>query len=604
MHMLMDIGTDEGIQEVLTNYSDNFILWDLFSSLFRWLGWVIIKGLTFIADACEKLMDSCYNVFFFFLNDKFSGFYDYAVPLMYLILTFCLIYLAYVFLIAQEKPKELLTNIVLFVFTLTCLNFMITELSGIVMNLQKNIKNYGVEQDAGSDNANTVLNGIVDLTYLDSQDFKITDDSQQLNSLKQKDIQYIDINETVDTGEDQFDNLKNPKVFKKRLVLNDSGEYSITKNGKFLGLIKKWYYRYDVDWVNIMMTLLALIIMYIFTAYKTVKIEYEIGLSMFFAVFIAAGDLSTGQRIKKLITGVIECFVALLSVVAIQKIFTLFAAWLSLTDVFGNNSDVSTKIIKAVILLFFAFVSLDGPMFIEKIFNIDAGVKSTLQSLQGLYYASHMMPHPLRDLRNMQHKAAGAANKMGEAAAYGAGVLSGVKGNQNQPIEKPEGQAIGSGDSKDNQQKGVENQPINSGNVKDGDNQGRDSSLDNVSPNDNKTMNEDGNAGEQPAGNVERNTGNQNHPLHQQPLDEQGNKVSSSTGINGETTSLEDNNTGNQALHQQPERDSSLSKDANETVTLSRYMGSRIKAKGKEPFNKGKELGTAIHNTIHKGRKK
>ena len=72
---------EEQMKEVLIQNKDLFIPNDIISSAVRWIGWMLVKGLAWVAANCAELFDKCFQFIDFtrwppmeqFINSFLSG---------------------------------------------------------------------------------------------------------------------------------------------------------------------------------------------------------------------------------------------------------------------------------------------------------------------------------------------------------------------------------------------------------------------------------------------------------------------------------------------------------------------------------------------------
>lgn len=164
-------------------------------------------------------------------------------------LLFALLYMAFCYLYAHEKPKGVVTNILLFAGTMMILPYMMTQMNQFVKYGKELLQNDTDQQS----NYELLVPYIADMVYLDSINFKASDIAAgKINGYENtaSNIQYLDINEVMDPGDYT---LKNKELFEKQLV-------SEIKNGKdtlSVAQIKKskfffkdttpYYYRFHVN---------------------------------------------------------------------------------------------------------------------------------------------------------------------------------------------------------------------------------------------------------------------------------------------------------------------------------------------------------------------
>lgn len=417
------IDTDKYI-DIYKEYKEYFSNFSVINDILRSLGWFILKGLLSFTSMLGTLLDKVFEFINFLDSDKLIQFFNTIKPFIWTVLLFALIYLAYCYIFAHKKPEGVISNILIFAGTVVCLPYMMSQMNQIVT--------YGKEvlsSDMGGSSYELLIPYITDLVYLDSIDF----DSKKINGgicngFTEKNyeyIQYIDVNEVVDPGD--FD-LVNEKLFKQHVFIQmKKGVPNLKvlgiKKGKFYfpGTVP-YYYRYHINFVIAALYLLSLVLVMAFSSIKLIHLIYELAAEKIMAPFIAAGDLTGGQKIRKALIGILNGYITILCVLFLQKLFIL-ATELVNTNTWSDNV-TANGLIKAVMILAGALFVIDGPNFFEQIFGVDAGLKSVGQALQSAYYASQM-------LGGLKRSIGGAANKFGKTVVGGtagiAGALGGLK---------------------------------------------------------------------------------------------------------------------------------------------------------------------------------
>lgn len=423
---LLAIDVDKYI-EIFTKYEEYFSNFSMVTSILRSLGWLILKGLLSAASTLNILVDKAFDFINFLDSDEVIRFFNTVKPFIWTVLLFALVYLAYCYLYAHEKPKGVITNILLFAGTVMILPYMMTQMNQLVT--------YGKQvllSNIGENRYELLVPYITDLVYLDSIDF----DSKQIKSgnrngfteKNSENIKYIDINEVVDPGD--YD-LKNEKLFKKQVTsqikkgVNELEVTDIKKDKFFFKDTTPYYYRYHVNFFIAMIYLLALILVMAFSSIKLVQLVYELAAEKIMTPFIAAGDLTGGQKIRKALIGILNAYITILCVLFLQKLFILSTEYINTTT--WSDSSAANGCIKAVMIVAGALFIIDGPNFFEQIFGVDAGLKSVGQALQSAYYASQMAGGIKRAVTGMAGKVGGAMGKAAGKAAEIQGVFDGMK---------------------------------------------------------------------------------------------------------------------------------------------------------------------------------
>lgn len=427
--------------DIYKNYSDYFSKFNVLSDLLRSLGWLILKGLILLENQTSKLLDIIFDFINFLDSDSVNNFYLTIKPFVFTVLLFALIYMSYCYIFAHEKPKGVITNIFIFAGVMLILPFFMVQMNNLVR--------YGKEalDISQSGSGYSLLDPyITDLCYLDSIDFNqdiiqagTTNGFDQTNS---DNIKYLDINEVLDPGDYV---LNNSQLFQQELsssIENGKdtiGVSDIKKSKFFFKDTTPYYYRYHVNFFIAMLYLLALILVMVFSSFKLVQLIYELAAEKILAPFIAAGDFTNGQKIRKALIGILNAYITILCVLLLQKIFLLATVYIN-TKKWSDNIAMN-GLVKVILILAGALFIVDGPNFFEQIFGIDAGLKSVGQALQSAYYSSQMLGGAMSTVKGVAAKtgnvakapgqfvrgAANASRKAIGAATKAAGAVAGAK---------------------------------------------------------------------------------------------------------------------------------------------------------------------------------
>lgn len=424
------------IIKLFKNHSDLFINYNLILDALHFLGWSILKGLVWLEEVCRSLVDMALNLTTFMNSTGFNDFYKQMKPFAFAIFAIALGYLAYTFLLAHEKPKGLLVNFALLAITMVALPWGMSALNDITLNATKLIRGEG-NTSTGWEIARQYT---TDLYYLDSKDFS----EKSINTVKNgytvensNELKYININQVMDVKEDEeLKKAKNKDVFNKYLGKNEKGEYDLFKFKKKWFGATEYYYRYKVNYLQAILVLLVLVVVYLLSSYKIVQIILELAFEKIIAPFFATGDITNGQKIKKILSSIINGYITLVIIIALQRIFFLWVEFLNQTQF--NENGIVNGLIQAIFMLFGALLVIDAPNICEQILGIDAGLKSAMSVLQSAYYASQTLSSIGKGISGGIGKAVGGVGKavggVGGIMANGGSALAGGLSGLNEAL--------------------------------------------------------------------------------------------------------------------------------------------------------------------------
>lgn len=435
---LLKLGNKD-IIKILKEYDEYFSQYTILS-IFRELGWNIIKGLVTITTWITSLVEKVLSFTDYMNSDSYSQFVSLLKPIIWVIFLFGLMYLAYCYIIAHEKPKGIVTNIFMLMFTMLIMPYLVTQLNVYTHYAEElftvsNEKGYAL-----------VTPYVTDLVYLDSIEFKKDKiKNGKMNGItNSSNLQFLDVNEVIDFNEDYQKESGNDKdkiklkcydVFTKELAIKSNTENGkddvslddIKLNKFILKDSNPYYYRYHVNFIMAILFLLAVIVSLVMSSFKLLLLIYEIITANILAPFVAAGDITNGTKIKKLLQEILNLYITVILILFIQKLFVMFTTYIQITE--WSKSMPVNSFVKTLMMLGAAYFVIDGPNFFEKIFGVDAGLKSVGQALQSTYYAGNMV-------KGAAKGASGAAKKLGKgmgdaakgAVKTGAGALGALSG--------------------------------------------------------------------------------------------------------------------------------------------------------------------------------
>ena len=356
------------VVKILLVYSEYFTKSDFILHGFRVVGWFFIKGLSFLVNKLEDIVDSVTKVTDFFNSPEITALINKFKPLLGLLLVASIIFIGYQLMINKKfdrsrVPINIILALCIVVAMPLAMNKLNTLSNKVIGEIQGNV--HFADQ--------IIENNITDLYLLDEANFPIKDDGtvgdiSPKNNLGNNNIK-IHPNEEVDTSK-----VKNKKVFENEVIFDSTGNPTLNK---IVGLFK-WddeYYRFHINFITIIVTLAITAFVMVFTAIKMIKLSIELACSKVMTTFVAVADLSGGQRIRQSINGIISIFVAMISTMLMLKLYVMGTAYLS-----DKISGIGT----ILAMIGCAIFVIDGPNYIEKMFGVDAGLSSVWRTITGM----------------------------------------------------------------------------------------------------------------------------------------------------------------------------------------------------------------------------
>lgn len=371
--------------DILMQNSEYFTQSNFIWDLLRQIGWVVVQGFVWVCQACESLYDAMYQLIDF---TQYSGFQDFVntfKPLLYGIFAASLLAIGIMMIVGNRKHLEYLRNALLAVAVICAVPILFGKLNAVVISGKEAIES-GV-----ANNALTLVQGnIDDLIYManngvnEQSKFAVTG-----NSISAETIMNLPYKEQVESGDarlpDGWEDVFSTELSKYDMT---TGAYITDEiESSFLGLFPApYYYRYKVHYFLIYISLLALTIAYIFTAYKVVRIIWELSVGYLLSVLFAA-DLTNGQRLIKILNIIKNNYIVLFLLSVFLRLYTIAVQYMGTLNM--------NSIHKTFFLVCLSFCLIDGPNLIEKILGVDAGLSSGFQKAFAMYGAMRAGKHLL-----------------------------------------------------------------------------------------------------------------------------------------------------------------------------------------------------------------
>lgn len=366
----------------------------VFADGLRKVGWWIIGGLVSLVNGLEKVATKVYSFNDFFNSKGVNELLAAYKPLIFGILALALLFLGYAVMMGKKKDRsEIPTNILISAMVIIALPLFMTKLG----DLTEAFVSYNIS-DQQSSAKEIVKDNVSDLYYLDKNGFRIENIK---NGIQVNDITNIDINEILDT--DKIGDKDFRDVFKKKLYRNEKGNEKLVDLDKgFFGMFKEGYYRYNANFMIIIVSLGITGVTLLCIALKVAGIIFELGFKKIFATLLAMADISDGRKLKAIVMDIVSSFTILMVTSVILKLYVIFVAFL------GNKFE-SYSIINLVILAGVSWKVIDAPDIVERILGIDAGVKSNWASVIAGYEGAKGVGRALMGTGRLAKKGVNAA---------------------------------------------------------------------------------------------------------------------------------------------------------------------------------------------------
>ncbi len=133
---------------------------------------------------------------------------------------------------------------------------------------------------------------------------------------------------------------------------------------------KESYWRYDIDWLNVYIELLAHAYVAFIVGYCALKLIIELIIHQVFGGMMAAMDLSGGDRIKKYFSAILGCYIGLMIGAMVLPLYTAGC------DFITNNLSIKSGFVRAVLEIVLALVIVNVPNIIAMYFGVNTGSRA------------------------------------------------------------------------------------------------------------------------------------------------------------------------------------------------------------------------------------
>lgn len=406
--------SDDKITEILVKNKDLFTNNSIAGSVLRTIGWGLLFILALLGAACADLYDTCFGFVDFTSYGKVTDFIDDFKPVFIALICASLVFLGILLVFWQDKKPKFVMNLVIAVLVVSSSGFIIDNMNGFLASdvrgeIMGNDKSSGMVYE-------TIGSNIHDLLYLDAK-VGLSNLNGMTGGINNSDITYDDfteeqfmtlnVNETVDPDDvkDESQDIVEKEVSMKYEDLKTVYNVTAVYDGvAWTDMLNEYYYRYTVDWFVVYLELLSLIIVYLFMSYKVIRLLFEIVVHRLLA-YLYSANLTNSQKILKILDSLKDSYIILIMTTVCIKLYLLACKFISGWQISGIS--------KGIILLFIAFVVIDGPNLVQKLTGIDAGLSDGMGKLMTMFYGSQMVGSVARAGAGLVGAGAGVLKKGG-----------------------------------------------------------------------------------------------------------------------------------------------------------------------------------------------
>ncbi|XZM56690.1 pLS20_p028 family conjugation system transmembrane protein (plasmid) [Clostridium perfringens] len=396
----------------------------LISHAFRWLGWQIIWLLASLVDGVEGAVNKIYTLNSFFSSSEVNNFIDRYKPIIWSILAISLAVLGYKIIMNRKMDKQSIpTNLIFSLIVVIALPMLMVKMGDLTNLVVKDVK-AGYTSSAKQ----IVKDNLYDLYALDQNDFNF----KEKNNIPIDNIFDIHIDEAFKVDGE----TKHKNIFENKLNTLSNGKIKETKLEKNWIMMDEDYYRYNIDFVSVIIGLATTGITLLCVGFKIARLIFELAFNKLFAMLFAFADIEDNKKIKAILKNIFSTFAVIMATAVLLKLYIIFVAWLNFTasSVDTGIGFTVTSLAKLILQIGASFAVIDGPNIIERILGIDAGLKSGLNTMLGTYGAMKALSSGTKSMisgtKGFAKATGGAVDSAIKGGAVGAGAMNGLFKNK------------------------------------------------------------------------------------------------------------------------------------------------------------------------------
>ncbi|MDC7783235.1 pLS20_p028 family conjugation system transmembrane protein [Priestia megaterium] len=397
---------DEEILKKLREFSEYLDVGNIVTYMLRKVGWACIQLLSFLVDGLEGITDSILGIKTFFNSPNIQDFITKIQPFLYVLLAFSFLYIGYMLIIQKKVNREqIMINIFISMAVLLLLNTSMLKADKFT---DQAIEAVGLNEK-GTVSEKIIKSNITDVAQFDLTKWK-SPKLKEPNKVPQKNIMMIDITEKIDdkfkvNKKDTLSDEGQKILTNKADITPDGKEGLVELNNGWFDFFPELYYRWSWNFWTIAISLFVIGMTLLFTSIKLAKLCFELGFNSILAQIVAPADVADGQKLKAVLKNILNTFLVTIMIFISMKVYLMGTVFIS---------DKLEGIPYLIALIAFSIAVVDGPIMCERLFGIDAGLKSGWGALAGGFAMAKGLESGI--------------NMMGRTAKGGANLAKGIGG--------------------------------------------------------------------------------------------------------------------------------------------------------------------------------
>lgn len=381
--------SEKEILDILQNWSEEFGVANFGISLVRRAAFALAKGIAHLIAGLEDAAKSLYNLLpTLIAESKIGELISDFKPLLVVLLTLSIMATGYIIMFKKDGKSNLLQNFMILFLVFSVMPLTAGKVADLTMGASAGVFNVMEGESAAA--YDIIENNVTDLYMLMEEERITKSETERARVLKadtnafsanRKSISLVKISAQLDYDEEDFGDYQ--KLTQREIDIDAMGKPYLKKlNGGVFDVTHSYYYRYSINWLALLVSLLAMFVTLLLTCVRLAKMIWEIILNLIFAPFVAVTDLASGQRIKELLRNLLSLFAIMGLISVILGAYNLCMKLLS----YLFQTDAINSFLYLLLLIGLASITIEGPSILQRIYGIDAGGRGPLGMLQSVYY--------------------------------------------------------------------------------------------------------------------------------------------------------------------------------------------------------------------------
>ena len=376
---------EEELLERLLAFEDVLTLSTPISWMFRQIGWALIKGLAIMMDAMQGLTNSMTDMLGFFNAPAVQDFLVTLRPYLVILLALALAWIGFQLMMNRKvQTHQVVLNVLIAILVIGGLAPTMTHFETFTKAANDFISTDG---DGMMSDA-VIKENLTDVALYNEHDWTVTDleaEGADPNNIQESRVRHINmvevITEETEVTPGEIVNENGKQILSHKIITDAMGNTALEEidNGGMFSMLSydEHYYRFEYNFWTIFVTLFVGAATLLFATYKVARLAYEIAFNKVLASILAFADVQNGQMLKAVLKNIVNMFAIVIMIFLSLRLYNIFMAYLPTTDM-----NAAAKLI-AMIAVSAAVV--DGPKICERIFGIDAGLRSGWGMVAGGY---------------------------------------------------------------------------------------------------------------------------------------------------------------------------------------------------------------------------